>query len=74
MDQLSPEDLEAIKQILTSYKLDGVENPLLPTDVDIDGDGIADAFGLDSNGNVILVTAVSLADTVYVADDEEVSE
>lgn len=71
MDELKAEDLEAIKQILISYKLDGVDNPLLPTDVDMDGDGIADAFGLDADENVILVSGVSLDDTVYVADGEE---
>ena len=70
MDELKAEDLEAIKQILISYKLDGVDNPLLPTDVDMDGDGIADAFGLDEEENVILVSGVSLDDTVYVATGE----
>lgn len=70
MDTLSTEDLEAIKEILTSYKEAGVENPLLPTDIDVDGDGITDSFGLDDEGNVIRVSGVSLDDTVYVATGE----
>ena len=71
MDKLRAEDLEAIKSILEHYKADGVENPLLPTDVDMDGDGIADAYGLDSEGNVILVPGVPLTETVYKSTGEE---
>ena len=71
MDELSAEDLSAIKDILNSYKMDGIENPLLPMDVDIDGDGTADAYGLDAEGNVILVPGALLTDTVYVSTGEE---
>lgn len=71
MVELKAEDLETIKSILIDYRNEGVENPLLPTDVDIDGDGIADAYGLDENDNVILVSGVPLDDTVYVATGED---
>lgn len=71
MDELKAEDLETIKSILEGYKAEGVVNPLLPTDVDMDGDSIADAFGLDADGNVVLVSGVSLDDTVYVSTGEE---
>ena len=45
--ELTPEDREAIRAILTNWKAEGVENPLVPMDVDVDGDGIVDAWGLD---------------------------
>ena len=68
----SVEDLVAIKMILVGYKSEGVEKPLLPINVDIDGDGICDAYGLDENDEVILVSGASLTDTVYVSDGDDI--
>ena len=65
-------DLVTIKMILEGYKSEGIENPLLPMNVDIDGDGIADAYGLDDNGEVCIVSGVDLKDTVYVSDGDDV--
>lgn len=65
------EDAAAIKAILLQWKSEGNPNPLLPADVDIDGDGIVDSFGLDENNNVIVVSGTKLEDTVYVADGEQ---
>jgi hypothetical protein len=70
----SIEDLVVIKGILLQYREEGVENPLLPLDVDIDGDGIADAYGLDENDEVILVSGCKLEDTVYVSDGDDVRD
>ena len=70
----SIEDLVAIKQILLSWKAEGNPNPLLPLNVDVDGDGIADAYGLDDQGQVILVSGVKLEDTVYVSDGDDAIE
>lgn len=70
--QVSEEDAEAIKAILVSWKESGVENPLLPMDVDVNGDGIADSFGLDADGNVIVVAGAKLEDTVYVSDGDDI--
>ena len=64
------EDAAAIKAILLQWKSEGNPNPLLPADVDIDGDGIVDSFGLDEN-NVIVVSGTKLEDTVYVAEGEQ---
>src|SRR5690606_16017995 len=54
------EDAAAIKAILLQWKSEGNPNPLLPADVDIDGDGIVDSFGLDENDNVIVVSGTKL--------------
>lgn len=62
---VSAEDLEVIKSILIQYKQEGNTNPLLPMDVDVNGDGIVDSFGLDADDNVIVVPGVKLEDTVY---------
>ena len=70
---LSEEDASAIKEILVGYKKDGVVNPLLPSDFDFDGDGITDAFGLDENDNVVLVSGAKIEDTVYVSDGDDIS-
>lgn len=69
---LTAEDREVIRQILTAERERGNQNPLLPADVDLDGDGIADSFGLDDAGEVILVPGVQLTDTLYVAEGENV--
>ena len=65
-------DLVTIKMILEGYKSEGVENPLLPMNVDIDGDGIADAYGLDEHGEVCIVSGVNLTDTVYVSNGDDI--
>lgn len=68
---LADEDRAEIKAILTHWRESGVENPLLPADVDLDGDGIVDSFGLDADGEVIVVSG-NIADTVYAAEGEDV--
>ena len=65
------EDAAAIKAILLQWKSEGNPNPLLPADVDINGDGIVDSFGLDENNNVIVVSGTKLEDTVHVAEGEQ---
>lgn len=69
--QLNREDYATIKQILLQWKTEGVENPLLPSDVDVDGDGIVESYGLDENDNVILVRGAALTDTVYLSDGDD---
>lgn len=71
--QLNREDYTAIRQILLQWKSEGVKNPLLPSDVDTDGDGIVDSYGLDANDNVILVRGASLDDTVYLSEGDDVT-
>lgn len=71
---LTDEDVAAIKVILLQWKTEGHPNPLLPADVDIDGDGVVDSFGLDEDDNVIVVSGVKLNDTVYVSDGDDITD
>lgn len=52
---------------LKQWQADGEDNPLIPTDVDVDGDGTADAYGLDAFGRLVYVSGANLADTVHQA-------
>lgn len=65
---LSPADKAALTDALKAYQDDGVSNPKIPLDYDIDGDGKADAWALDTFGRLTLVTVESVEDTVFVAD------
>lgn len=68
---LTREDYAAIKEVLITWRKHGVENPLLPMNVDIDGDGIVDSWGLDSEDRVIVVSGVNLEDTVYLSEGDD---
>lgn len=72
MDDLTDEDREAVRQILIAERACGNTRPLLPADVDIDGDGICDAYGLDEHDEVVVVSGVDLAATVYVSDGDDI--
>ena len=72
--ELTPEDREAIRAILTNWKAEGVENPLVPMDVDVDGDGVVDAWGLDEDGQVVVVHSTPLDDTVFQSDGDGIVE
>lgn len=67
---LSAEDEAEIKSILQTWKDAGTDNPLLPMNVDIDGDGLVDSFGLDEEGNIIVVLG-KLKDTVYESEGDD---
>ena len=69
---MTDEDREVIRDILRARRDAGEANPLLPADVDVNGDGIADAFGLDEAGEVITVFGVPLEETVYASDGDDV--
>lgn len=72
LDTLPQEDRDFLTQHLRQLKSDGNPNPLIPNDLDLDGDGIADAFGLDENNDLVFVSGVSLVDTVYQSDGDDV--
>lgn len=67
------EDRDEIKSILLQWRSEGVENPLLPMDVDVDGDGIVDSFGLDENDEVVVVLGKPLEETVYVSEGDDIT-
>ncbi|QCG77498.1 hypothetical protein SEA_DIZZYRUDY_1 [Microbacterium phage DizzyRudy] len=70
--EVSAEDATAIKSILLQWRSEGVENPLLPMEVDVNGDGVADSFGLDENDEVVVVLGSKLEDTVYVSEGDDI--
>ena len=71
-NELTPEDEAAIRGILEAQRQEGSERPLLPLDVDIDGDGIVDAWGLDDDGRVVLVSGCYLGSTCYASDGDDI--
>lgn len=64
---LPDEDKTALRDALLTWKNDGVANPLIPLDHDVDGDGIVDSWGLDDNDQLILVPGVHIDTTVSIA-------
>lgn len=72
---LTPEDEQQIRESLIAWRdEDNVENPLLPMDVDVNGDGIVDSWGLDENDNVIVVHGTHLEETVFRSDGDSIVE
>lgn len=67
---LPDEDRAALKAALESMRAGGDANPRIPLNVDLDGDGVADAWALDESGEVTLVADVPLAETSYEASGE----
>jgi hypothetical protein len=65
---LTQNDRDNLVAALKGWAEDGVKDPQIPLDHDVDGDGIVDAWALDENGELTLVNAVSVADTVSVSD------
>jgi len=61
-------DQATLVACLRAWQEEGQANPLIPCDVDVDGDGTADAFGLSPLGQLVYVTGANLKHTVYEAD------
>lgn len=70
---LSRADQAQLKASLVRWKIDGQDNPLIPCDVDVDGDGTADAYGL-VNDVLVYITGVTIGTTVYEADGSGVEQ
>lgn len=68
---LTRDDREAIKGTLLAQREQGDPRPLLPADVDLDGDGVCDSFGLDENDEVIVVSGVDLSETMWRSDGDD---
>jgi hypothetical protein len=62
---LTRKDRKAIRAMLLAERANGVAVPLLPADVDMDGDGIVDSFGLDEHDEVVIVSGVALEHTLF---------
>lgn len=61
--EMPAEDFTAVVSALLGWKAEGVENPMIPIDADVDGDGTADAYGLDAFGRLAYVSGAALDDT-----------
>lgn len=71
MADLPAADAEAIRQALLTWRASGVADPKITVGRDVDGDGIDDFYGLDSFGRLMLLSGVTIADTVSVSTGEE---
>ncbi|AWY05394.1 hypothetical protein SEA_FIREMAN_43 [Microbacterium phage Fireman] len=67
LDTIPLADQAQIKQSLLDWRDAGEPHPMIPLDGDVDGDGIADAFALDAFGNLVIVPAVPITDTVSLS-------
>lgn len=65
-------DRQVLRSALLAERADGVTNPLIPMDVDVTGDGVVDAWGLDGNDELVVVEGVALAGTTYVSEGDDV--
>lgn len=61
-----------MRAALLAERRRGVARPLIPADVDLDGDGVCDSFGLDENDEVVIVSGVPLEETTYLSLGEDV--
>ena len=71
---LNEEDRVLIRDILRARRAAGEENPLLAIDVDLNGDGITDAFGLDENDEPVVVLGAALEDTSYESEGDDIAQ
>ena len=69
---VTSDDADTIKAILLQWRANGEENLLLPMDVDVNGDGIVDSFGLDENDDVVVVLGRKIEETVYLSEGDDV--
>lgn len=67
---LTDEDRAALKAALLAQKTEDNPTPLIALNVDLDGDGIVDAWGLDENDEVIFVSGVDIQNTGYSAGED----
>lgn len=72
--ELADADREVLRGILLAQRAEGAAVPLIPLDVDLDGDGKVDAWGLDPDDQVVLVSGVDLEFTSYASDGDDVIE
>ncbi|WP_439593882.1 hypothetical protein [Microbacterium sp.] len=61
---LPREDYRALRDALLAWKAEGIASPIIPHDIDVDGDGIVDGFGLDDADELVYVKGVPLEETV----------
>lgn len=70
---LPEEDQAAIKEMLQTWKAEGNENPMLPVDIDFNGDGLTDSIGLDDDGELVVISGVPVEETVYESEGDDIT-
>lgn len=68
---LPEEDRQVLQAALYGMKVAGGPAPLIPLEVDLDGDSVADAFGLDEDDELVFVSGVKLEATGYVSEGDD---
>ncbi|QWY83815.1 hypothetical protein SEA_PERMAG_27 [Microbacterium phage PermaG] len=58
-------DREQLLLCLKRWKAEGQTNPMIPCDIDVDGDGTTDAYALGPFGDLVYVRGALIGDTVY---------
>jgi hypothetical protein len=67
---MTNDEHEILLEILTRWKAEGLGNPIIPAYQDEDGDGVPDFYSLDADGNLTIVSGVTVGDTVAVSTGE----
>lgn len=70
INTLPEEDRQVLQAALFGMKSAGLP-ALIPLEVDLDGDGIVDAFGLDEDDELVFVSGAKLEATGYVSDGDD---
>ena len=60
-------DRQQLVIALTGWMRDGIKDPRIPFNEDVDGDGIVDCFAIDDFDRLVLVRGERLEDTVSVS-------
>jgi hypothetical protein len=74
VDDLSPEDHDALVAVLKGWEEEGQLSPKLPLGYDVDQDGAIDAWALDEEGNLILTNVETIGETVFVSDGDGIEQ
>ena len=69
---LPDEDKAAIKAGLLAWRTEGNDNPMLPVNLDLNGDGVSDAYGLDENDELVVIPGVPVEETVYESEGDDI--
>jgi hypothetical protein len=79
LENLSEQDRSDIKDALLAWKEEGVDRPVVPIFQDTDNDEVLDFIGLDENNELIIVSGITLDESVFESlgefeEEDEVEE
>lgn len=70
MIALPEADAAAVRDALLAWRVDGVADPKIPVYQDVDGDGVPDFYGLGPDDDLVVVSGVTIADSVAESTGE----